>query len=167
MLARDNISKYDLGREKFLEKVWAWKEDYGNFINEQMRKLGCSFDWDRYFFTLDDARAKAVMEAFVNLHDRKLIYRANRLINWSCTLSTAISNIEVDTKDIAGFTKLKVPGYDKVVEFGVLIDFAYKFKDSDEEIVVSTTRLETMLGDVAVAVSSKDERYKHLVGKKL
>lgn len=89
------------------------------------------------------------------------------MINWSCTLNTAISNIEVDKRDIKAFEKIQVPGYDKPIEFGILVDFAYKVKDSDEEIVVSTTRLETMLGDVAVAVNSKDERYKHLVGKKL
>lgn len=96
-----------------------------------------------------------------------MIYRASKLINWSCTLNTAISNIEVDKKEIKAFEKIIVPGYSKPIEFGVLVNFAYKIKNSDEEIIVSTTRLETMLGDVAVAVNSKDERYKHLVGKKI
>lgn len=108
---------------------------------------------------MDDTRSTAVKEAFVRLYDKGLIYRANRLINWSCALSTAISNIEVEKVDVNGFQKLKIPGYDKMIEFGVMVDFAYKVKDSDEEIIVSTTRIETMLGDVAVAVNSKDKRY--------
>ncbi len=166
-LAKENISKYDLGREKFVEKVWEWKESYGNKITNQLRRIGSSFDWTRFAFTMDEQRSKAVKEAFCVLYNKGLIYRSNRLINWSCALKTAISNIEVDHRDIKGFEKIKIPGYDRPVEFGVMVDFAYKVKNSDEEIVVSTTRIETMLGDVAVAVSSKDPRYKNLIGKEL
>lgn len=163
----EGISKWDIGREKFIEKVWDWKQEYGNSICKQLRRLGTSFDWQREYFTMDAARCKGVKECFTRLWEKGLIYRASRLINWSCTLSTAISNIEVDKIEIKAFEKIKVPGYAQPVEFGVLVEFAYKVVGSDEEIVVSTTRLETMLGDVAVAVNSKDERYKHLVGKQL
>lgn len=166
-LAKDGIKKYDIGREKFVERVWEWKEHYGNTITEQLKKLGSSLDWDRFAFTMDEPRSVAVKEAFVRLYSKKLIYRANRLVNWSCSLKTAISNIEVDHIEVKGFEKLTVPGYPKPIEFGVLVDFAYKVQGSDEEIVVSTTRIETMLGDVAVAVHSQDPRYENLVGKKL
>ena len=166
-LAKQGVSKYDLGREKFVEKVWEWKEEYGNTITEQLRRIGSSLDWKRFTFTMDEKRSVAVKETFYRLYKKGLIYRGNRLINWCCTLATAISNIEVDRIDIAAFQKLKVPGYDKMIEFGVLVEFAYKVEGTDEEIVVATTRIETMLGDVAVAVNSKDERYKHLIGKNL
>jgi valyl-tRNA synthetase len=132
-----------------------------------LRRIGVSFDWDREYFTMDDVRSKGVKECFYRLFQKGLIYRASRLINWSCSLRTAISNIEVEKREVKAFEKLTVPGYAKPIEFGVLIEFAYKVKDMDAEIIVSTTRLETMLGDVAVAVNSKDDRYKHLVGKKL
>lgn len=116
---------------------------------------------------MDEQRSKAVLETFIQLYNRELIYRSNRLVNWSCKLQTAISNIEVDTIEIKPFEKIKIPGYEKEVEFGVLVEFAYKVKDSDEEIVVATTRIETILGDVAVAVNSQDSRYSHLIGKEL
>ena len=166
-LAREGVSKYDIGREKFIERVWQWKEHYGNTITEQLKKIGSSLDWERYAFTMDKPRSVAVKEAFCRLYSNNLIYRANRLVNWSCSLKTAISNIEVDHIEVKGFDKLSVPGYSQPIEFGALVDFAYKVKDSGEEIVVSTTRIETMLGDVAVAVHSQDSRYKHLIGKKL
>ena len=114
---------------------------------------------------MDEKWSIAVKEAFVKLHEKGLIYRDNWLINWSCALATAISNIEVEKIEVKAFQWLKVPGYEKTVEFGVLSNFSYKIKDSEEEIVVGTTRLETMLGDVAVAVNSKDKRYSHLIGK--
>ncbi len=116
---------------------------------------------------MDEPISKSVLETFCTLYERGLIYRANRLVNWSCSLNTAISNIEVETVEVKPFQKLRVPGYTKEVEFGVMVDFAYKVKGTDEEIVVSTTRIETMLGDVAVAVNSKDTRYTHLIGKEL
>jgi len=119
-------------------------------------------DWDRFAFTLDDKRYTAVIEAFVRMHEKGLIYRTTRLVNWSCSLKTALSDLEVEYLDIKEPTLLKVPGHDpnKKYEFGTLTEFAYKIKGvADREIVVATTRLETMLGDVAVAVHPEDPRY--------
>lgn len=114
---------------------------------------------------MDPKLCRAVEEAFVRLHQDGTIYRSTRLVNWSCTLKSAISDIEVDKHELAGRTALPVPGYSEKVEFGVIISFAYKVDGSDEEIVVATTRIETMLGDTAIAVHPKDERYSHLIGK--
>ncbi|XP_054714307.1 valine--tRNA ligase-like [Uloborus diversus] len=157
--------RHDLGREKFIQEVWKWKEEKGDRIYEQLRLMGCSVDWDRATFTMDPKMCRAVTEAFVRLHEQGLIYRANRLVNWSCTLKSAISDIEVDKLELTGRTMLSVPGHVEKVEFGVLISFAYPVEDSDEEIVVATTRIETMLGDSAVAVHPNDSRYTHLHGK--
>ncbi|KAF5294124.1 hypothetical protein FQA39_LY13495 [Lamprigera yunnana] len=158
-------TRHDIGREEFIKKVWEWKNEKGDRIYHQLRKLGSSFDWDRAAFTMDPKLCKAVTEAFVRLHDEGIIYRFNRLVNWSCTLKSAISDIEVDKVEIPGRTLLKIPGYNDKVEFGVLVSFAYPVVNSDEKIVVATTRIETMLGDTAVAVHPEDERYKHLHGK--
>jgi len=159
------ISRHDLGREKFIEKVWEWKEEYGAAIYDQLRKLGSSVDWDRACFTMDPKMCKAVTEAFVRFHDDGTIYRGTRLVNWSVALKSAISDIEVDKIDLPGRTMMSVPGYKEKIEFGVIISFAYKVLDSDEEIVVATTRIETMLGDSGVAVHPADPRYAHLKGK--
>ena len=130
-----------------------------------MRALGSSVDWDRACFTMDPKMCRAVTEAFVRLHEDGTIYRSNRLVNWSCTLRSAISDIEVDKVELPGRTLLAVPGYQDKIEFGVIVSFAYRVEDSEEEIVVATTRLETMLGDTAVAVHPEDPRYAHLHGK--
>ncbi|XP_055600780.1 valine--tRNA ligase isoform X2 [Uranotaenia lowii] len=159
------LTRHDLGREKFIEKIWQWRNEKGDRIYHQLKKLGSSFDWDRACFTMDPKLCKAVTEAFVRMHEQGLIYRSSRLVNWSCTLRSAISDIEVDKVEIGGKTLLSIPGYTDKVEFGVLVSFAYKVEGSGEEIVVATTRVETMLGDTAVAVHPKDERYKHLHGK--
>jgi len=165
-LAREEgLSRHDLGREKFLDRVFQWKEEYGGAIYDQLRRLGSSVDWDRVTFTMDPKCCKAVTEAFVLLHEEGTIYRSNRLVNWSCSLRSAISDIEVDKVELPGKTLMSVPGYKEKVEFGVIISFAYKVEGSSEEIVVATTRIETMLGDTAVAVHPEDDRYKHLVGK--
>jgi valyl-tRNA synthetase len=162
------LTRHDLGREKFLEKVWEWKNDNGNFIGKQIRRLGCSADWDRHSFTMDEHLCKAVVEAFKRMHAKGVIYRANKLVNWSCALNTAISNIEVEQIELKGPEFLKVPGHTKGVEFGVIHSFAYKLADNpDEELVVATTRIETMLGDVAVAIHPDDPRYKKFHGRKL
>ncbi|XP_044734548.1 valine--tRNA ligase isoform X2 [Chrysoperla carnea] len=158
-------SRHEIGREKFIEKIWEWKNEKGDRIYHQLKKLGSSFDWDRACFTMDPKLCRAVTEAFVRLHEEGYIYRHNRLVNWSCTLKSAISDIEVDKVELEGRTFLSVPGYDEKVEFGVLVSFAYKVDGSDEELVVATTRVETMLGDTAVAVHPEDPRYKHLHGK--
>uniref|UniRef100_A0A1Q3F4M7 Valine--tRNA ligase n=1 Tax=Culex tarsalis TaxID=7177 RepID=A0A1Q3F4M7_CULTA len=159
------LTRHDLGREKFIEKIWQWRNEKGDRIYHQLKRLGSSFDWDRACFTMDPKLCRAVTEAFVRMHETGLIYRSSRLVNWSCALRSAISDIEVDKVEIAGRTLLAIPGYAEKVEFGVLVSFAYKVEDSDEEIIVATTRVETMLGDTAVAVHPKDDRYKHLHGK--
>ena len=128
---------------------------------------GVSVDWSRATFTMDPKMCKAVIETFVRLHEQGLIYRSKRLVNWSCTLRSAISDIEVNKIELNGRTFLSVPNYDQKVEFGVLHNFAYKIEGSDDEIVVATTRIETMLGDTAVAVHPSDTRYSHLQGKHL
>lgn len=163
----EGLSRHDLGREEFLKRVWQWKNEKGGFIYHQLEKMGSSLDWDRVTFTMDPGPAEAVKEAFVRMHEDGTIYRANRLVNWSCTLKSAISDIEVEKKEVAGRVELPVPGYSEKVEFGVLILFSYEVEKTGERITVATTRIETMLGDTAVAVHPKDERYKHLIGKKL
>ncbi|XP_051899717.1 valine--tRNA ligase [Pristis pectinata] len=158
-------TRHDLGRREFIEEVWKWKHEKGDRIYHQLRKLGSSMDWDRACFTMDPKLSAAVEEAFVRLHDNGVIYRSTRLVNWSCTLNSAISDIEVDKKELTGRTLLPVPNYTDKVEFGVLISFAYKLEGSGEEVVVATTRIETMLGDTAVAVHPQDPRYQNLRGK--
>ncbi|CAL2028521.1 unnamed protein product [Caenorhabditis brenneri] len=159
------LTRHDLGRDRFNQEVWHWKNEKGDVIYDQFRKLGASVDWDRAVFTMDPKMCRAVTEAFIRMHDSGTIYRYNRLVNWSCSLRSAISDIEVDKKEISGSTFFSVPGYDQKIEFGVMNLFAYKVEGSDEEIIVSTTRIETMLGDSGVAVHPKDPRYEHLHGK--
>ncbi|CAI2293634.1 unnamed protein product [Caenorhabditis sp. 36 PRJEB53466] len=160
------LTRHDLGRDRFNQEVWHWKNEKGDVIYDQFRKLGASVDWDRAVFTMDPKMCRAVTEAFIRMHETGTIYRSNRLVNWSCALRSAISDIEVDKKELTGSTLIAVPGYDQKIEFGVLNSFAYKIQGSEEEIVVSTTRIETMLGDSGIAVHPDDQRYKHLVGKK-
>ncbi|KAL1916953.1 uncharacterized protein VTP21DRAFT_5150 [Calcarisporiella thermophila] len=160
-------TRHDIGREAFIQEVWKWKERYGNHIYMQLRRMGVSCDWSRAAFTMDPNLCEAVIEAFCRLHEEGIIYRANRLVNWCVRLNTALSNLEVENKEIPGKTLLSVPGYDpkEKFEFGVLVQFAYPIEGSDEKIVVATTRVETMLGDTAVAIHPNDPRYKHLHGK--
>lgn len=172
LVKNENKTRHDLGREAFVKKVWEWKEEYGGRITGQLRRLGSSVDWGRERFTMDQMLSKAVVEAFNRFHEKGILYRANRLGNWSCSLKSAISDIEVDYIDLEGRTYLDVkthkgnPNDPKGrYEFGTLTSFAYPLEGSDERIVVATTRLETMLGDTAVAVHPEDERYKHLHGK--
>ena len=131
--------------------------------------MGISVDWDRFAFTLDETRSIAVREAFVRMYEKGLIYRDTRLVNWSSHLRTALSDLEVDHIDITTPIKLKVPGHDpnKEYTFGTLTEFSYKIKGTDRKLIVATTRLETMLGDVAVAVHPDDPRYQDLIGKEL
>jgi valyl-tRNA synthetase len=154
-LRREGKSRHDLGREKFVERVWTWKGESGGRILEQMRVLGVSADWERLKFTMDPDLSVAVKEAFVRLHEEGLIYRATRLINWCSDCRTALSDLEVENQE----------------NNGEMYEFAYLVKDapagSVNELVVATTRPETMLGDTAVAVHPEDPRYKHLHGKML
>ena len=170
-LAREKgVGRHDLGREAFVEAVHAWVDKYGNTICSQLRRLGASPDWSKQAFTMDDRCSGAVQAAFLKLHGKGLVYRDHRLVNWSTRLKTAISDIEVEHIDIPAFHKLRVPGYVAPVEFGVLTSFAYPLEKGDgagdgvSEIVVATTRPETMLGDTAVAVHPDDPRYTALVG---
>lgn len=144
-------SKYEIGRENFLKEAWAWTEKYGGNIRKQLRKLGVSCDWSKERFTLDEGLSKAVEEAFIRLYDKGLIYRGNRIINWCPNCGTALSDAEVEHEESQG----------------KIWHIKYPVKDSDEYIVIATTRPETMLGDLAVAVHPEDERYSHLVGKTL
>lgn len=158
-------TRHDLGREKFLDVVYEWVGQYSHKIREQLMRIGSSVDWTRKRFTLDEMMSKAVMEAFVTFHEKGLIYRENRLVNWCCALRTALSDIEVEYIDVPGKTLLSVPSFDEKVEFGVLTSFAYPLEEGNGEIVVATTRIETMLGDTAVAVHPDDPRYKSLHGQ--
>lgn len=163
--AKEKKTRHDYGRTAFVDKVWEWKEEYHSRIKNQIKKLGASYDWTREAFTLDPQRYDAVVEAFVRLHDDGTIYRASRLVNWSVKLNTAISNLEVENKDVKGRTLLSVPNYDEKVEFGVLTSFAYPVIGSDEKLIIATTRPETLFGDTGVAVHPDDARYTHLHGK--
>ncbi|KAJ8924985.1 hypothetical protein NQ315_001150 [Exocentrus adspersus] len=160
-------TRHDVGRERFQEIVWEWKKKKSTVIAQQLDRLFVLLDWKKQVFTMDEHCSKAVQEAFVRLFESGLIYRADHLVNWSCVLRSAISDIEVEHLNIEGPTQVPVPGYEKPVEFGVITKFAYKVKDSDEEVVVATTRPETMLGDAAVAVHPQDQRYSRLVGRLL
>lgn len=157
--------RQDYSRDEFLQEVWRWKNEKGDEIYHQLRKLGASLDWSRACFTMDPGFSSAVTEAFVRLCDSGLIYRSEGLVNWSCALESAISDIEVDSKELSGKTLLSVPGYQQKVEFGTMVTFAYPLDGQDGEVPVSTTRPETMLGDVAIAVHPDDPRYRALHGK--
>src|SRR5205085_8650274 len=139
------------GREAFVERVWEWKRHYGGAILDQMKRLGASVDWDREYFTMDENLSRAVREVFVRLYEEGLIYRGKYIVNWCPRCETAISDLEVKHEEVAG----------------KLWEIRYPVVGSDEFITVATTRPETMLGDTAVAVNAKDERYTHLHGKKV
>ncbi len=148
-LRKEGLTRYDLGREKFLERVWDWKNKYGNRIVEQQKKLGASCDWDRARFTMDEGCSKAVREVFVSLYEKGLIYKGSRIINWCPHCVTALSDAEVEYVD--------KPGH--------LWHIRYPLADGTGEVVVATTRPETMLGDTGVCVNPNDNRYQHIVGK--
>jgi valyl-tRNA synthetase len=150
-LDAQGVSRHDLGREEFLKRVWAWKEESGSTITRQMRRLGASCDWSRERFTMDEGLSKAVTEVFVTLHKQGLIYRGKRLVNWDPVLLTAVSDLEVVSEEEDGF----------------MWHIRYPVEGSDEALVVATTRPETLLGDMAVAVHPDDERYLHLIGKQV
>jgi len=150
-LDAQGISRHDLGREKFLEKVWEWKEYSGGTITKQMRRLGTSPDWTRERFTMDEGLSHTVTETFVRLYREGLIYRGKRLVNWDPKLGTAVSDLEVISEE----------------EVGSLWHISYPLADGSASLAVATTRPETMLGDVAVMVHPEDDRYRHLIGKQV
>jgi valyl-tRNA synthetase len=150
-LKAEGKTRHELGREKFVERVWAWKQESGSTITHQMRRLGASADWSRERFTMDEGLSAAVLETFVRLYDDGLIYRGKRLVNWDPKLGTAVSDLEVDNQD----------------ETGTIWEIRYPLSDRSGSLVVATTRPETMLGDTAVAVNPEDERYRSYVGKEI
>lgn len=150
-LKKEGLTRFDLGREKFLERVWQWREKYGHIILDQFKKMGASCDWSRTRFTMDAEYSKAVETAFKHYHDKGLIYQAPRVVNWCSRCATSLSDLEVEHQE----------------EVTELIYIKYPFADNTGHITVATTRPETMLGDSAVAVNPKDERYKNIVGKKI
>ncbi len=150
-LAKEGKTRWDLGREKFIERVWQWKEKYGNYIVEQLKRLGCSCDWDRLRFTMDEGFSRAVREVFVRLYEEGLIYKGSYIVNWCPRCHTALSDLEVEYEE----------------QDGHLWYIRYPLEDGSGYITVATTRPETMLGDTAVAVNPEDERYRDFVGKKV
>ena len=148
-MKKEGITKEQIGREEFLKRAWAWKEKYGNTILTQLRKMGVSCDWSRVSFTMDENLTRAVKKVFVDLYNKGLIYKGERMINWCPTCKTSISDAEVEYQEEAGH----------------LWHIRYVTPDGKDEIIVATTRPETMLGDTAIAVHPDDERYTHLVGK--
>ena len=171
MLERQEADRRTIGREKFLEKVWAWKGESGGTIINQLKRLGASCDWTRERFTMDEGLSKAVLKVFVDLHEQGLIYRDKRLVNWDPEFQSALSDLEVDMVDVKGsLWHFKYPLQDAIAyRFPTAFDEAGKAVEWEERnyIVVATTRPETMLGDTAVAVHPEDERYKDLIGKKV
>lgn len=150
-LLKEGTSRLELGREAFVDKVWAWKEEKGGYITDQMRRLGASADWTREKFTLQPDMSHAVTEAFVRLHEKGLVYRGSYMVNWSPNLQTAVSDLEVEHTE----------------EQGTLYFFKYVLEGSSEFIPVATTRPETILGDSAVCVHPEDPRYQRFIGKKV
>ena len=150
-LAKKDLTRHDLGREKFLDEVWSWKDYSEEKITSQIKRLGCSVDWNKYRFTLDDGFNEAVIKAFVELHRKNKIYRGYRLVNWDPSLKTAVSDLEVVRQE----------------KDGLLWHIKYPIEDSDDYVVVATTRPETMFGDMAVAVNPNDDRYKDLIDKNI
>ena len=148
-LSAQNIKKNDLGREKFIKKVWEWKSEYGDIIINQLKKLGCSCDWSRNAFTMDKNLSASVLKVFVDLHKKKLIYKAKKLVNWDTVIKTAISDLEVDQREVNS----------------KLYHIKYPIEETNQFIAIATTRPETMLADTAIAVNPKDKRYNTLVGK--
>nr|PVC49655.1 valyl-tRNA synthetase [Theileria orientalis] len=166
---KQKLKRHDVGRPKFVEMVFEWNQKYGSNIKNQLRRMGASLDWTREVFTMDAPRSAAVLEAFVRLYDSGLIYRNTRLVSWCPYLSTALSDIEVEPLEVTSPTFITIPGFESSVEVGSLWVFNYPvvFGSETRHLPVATTRLETMLGDVAVAVNPEDERYKDLVGCKI
>jgi valyl-tRNA synthetase len=149
LLGQEGVTRHDLGRDEFIKRVWAWKEESGGAITKQLRRLGSSVDWSRERFTMDDGFSDAVQEAFIKMYEDNLIYRGKRLVNWDPKLHTAVSDLEVISEE----------------EDGKLWHFSYPISDGSGYLTVATTRPETMLGDAAVAVHPEDSRYKDLIGK--
>ena len=150
-MKEEGLTKEDLGREGFMKRAWEWKNEYGNIITSQVKKLGCSCDWSRERFTMDEGLSKAVQKVFINLYNKGLIYKGKRMINWCPYCKTSISDIEVEYEE----------------EPSHLWHIKYQVEGTDKYVIIATTRPETLFGDTAVAVNPEDERYRNLVGKML
>ena len=159
MLKEKSVTRHDIGREQFVKEVFLWKDQYRDRIVSQLRRLGSSLDWSRERFTMDSEYSEAVTEAFCRLHEDGLIFRDNRVVNWCCALQSPISDLEVEHRELSGKTKIRVPGYDRMVQFGEMVHFVYPVQGQSRFLEVATTRIETMLGDAAVAVHPDDPRY--------
>ncbi|XP_025987629.1 valine--tRNA ligase, mitochondrial isoform X2 [Solenopsis invicta] len=160
-----NTTRHDVGRAEFTRIIWQWKAEKAAIIKQQLKNLGATLDWDREYFTIDKNHSAAVTETFVRLNERNLLYRAKDLVNWSPALRSTISEIEVEDLVVNGKTRLQLPGYDSKITVGQLIKLAYPIRDSKEELIVATTRPETIFGDVAIAVHPNDERYSKYIGR--
>ncbi|XP_057181391.1 valine--tRNA ligase-like [Triplophysa rosa] len=163
-LLKKGIYKDKIGRNEFVSKVWEWKEKSNNIILDQLAKLGCLCDWDRSRFTMDLQSSEAVIEAFIDLYEKKLIYKSKRLVNWDCVLQTAISDLEVDKKDLPGklyYIRYPIVKKDQLLDVFAEIDWN-KFVKNNQFLVVATTRPETLFGDVAIALNPKDQRLEQL-----
>ncbi|XP_071563065.1 valine--tRNA ligase, mitochondrial isoform X1 [Temnothorax nylanderi] len=159
------ITRHDVGRAEFTRLIWQWKTEKAAIIKEQLKALGATLDWDREYFTIDENHSAAVTETFVRLNERNLLYRARDLVNWSPALRSTISEIEVEDFVVNGKTRLQLPGYDTKITVGQLIKLAYPIRDSKEELIIATTRPETVFGDVAIAVHPNDDRYSRYIGR--
>ncbi|KYN35996.1 Valyl-tRNA synthetase, mitochondrial [Trachymyrmex septentrionalis] len=160
-----NITRYDMGRDEFTQLIWQWKAEKAAVIKQQLKTLGATLDWDREYFTIDKSHSAAVTETFVRLYERNLLYRARDLVNWSPALRSTISDIEVEDFVVNGKTRLQLPGYNSKITVGQLIKLVYPIKDSKEELIIATTRPETIFGDVAIAVHPNDDRYSRYIGQ--
>ncbi|CAK9802615.1 Valine--tRNA ligase [Anthophora plagiata] len=161
------VNKSSIGREQFLSLIWEWKNEKQSMIKSQLKALGASLDWSKEYFTMSKEHNNTVIEAFVILNNRNLLYRKKDLINWCPALRSAISDIEIERLYITEKIQLQIPGYDKMVTFGEIARIAYPVKDSNDEIIVATTRPETVFGDVAIAVHPDDERYAKYIGQQV
>ncbi|KAL6268868.1 hypothetical protein P5V15_001988 [Pogonomyrmex californicus] len=160
-----NITRHNIGRAEFTQLIWQWKTEKAAIIQQQLKALGATLDWDREYFTIDENHSMAVIEAFVQLNERNLLYRAKDLVNWSPALRSTISDIEVEDFVVNGKTQLQLPGYSTKITVGQLIKLAYPIRDSKEELIIATTRPETIFGDVAIAVHPNDDRYSRYIGR--
>ncbi|CAF0756886.1 unnamed protein product [Didymodactylos carnosus] len=158
------LTREQIGYDKFMEQCYYWSDKYRDIIEQQLKRLGLIFDWNEKYFTMDQQLIEQVRETFLKLYNNQLIYRDKRIVNWCSKLKSVVSDIEVEYQEIIGRTKYSIPDYSKQIDLGLLYNIAYKIldKDNSEEIIVSTTRPETILGDTAIAINPNDDRYKHL-----
>ncbi|XP_063986483.1 valine--tRNA ligase, mitochondrial-like [Diachasmimorpha longicaudata] len=167
LFATKGITRKQMGKEELLSAIQEWKTTKGTTIVTQLKCLGASLDWSREYFTMSKEHNAAVTEAFITLNERNLLYRKKDLVNWSPALQSTISDMEVELLEVSKRTEILLPGYQRKIPFGEMVEVAFQVKNSDEEVVIATTRVESMLGDAALAVHPEDARYSHLIGKEV